>query len=150
MWVWFFVYVITDRNMTNTGPVFFVEENFLFVSVLSFKVKDATVSLLHKFPYFSWCKPLNAHGSCFTCSTWTWLWKITLSLQARCATADKILTGNHWGIAVLLLVAVFVGTEALHKAQVALSQELVRDKANTRRSEEQFLRVSWSTASLLH
>lgn len=37
-----------------------------------------------------------------------------------------ILTGNHWGIAVLLFVAVFVGAETLHEAQVALSQELVR------------------------
>lgn len=37
-----------------------------------------------------------------------------------------ILTGNHWGIAVLLFVAVFVGTETLHEAQVALSQELAR------------------------
>lgn len=37
-----------------------------------------------------------------------------------------ILTGNHWGIAVLLFVAVFVGAETLHEAQVALSQELAR------------------------
>lgn len=35
------------------------------------------------------------------------------------------LTGNHGGIAVLLFVAVFVGAETLHVAQVALSQELV-------------------------
>ncbi len=56
-------------------------------------------------------------------------------LRACCGTTDKILTGNHWGIAVLLLVAVFVGTEALHKACVALSQKLVKQKAKTTRSE---------------
>lgn len=67
--------------------------------------------------------------------------KISLPLQARCGKADKILTGNHWGIAVLLLVAVFVGTEALHKAQVALSQKLARDKANKRSEDSDF--SSW-------
>lgn len=43
---------------------------------------------------------------------------------AFCVEADKVLTRNHRGVAVLLLVAVLVGTEAFHEAQVALSQKL--------------------------
>lgn len=44
----------------------------------------------------------------------------------RTAFKATLLTGNHWGIAVFLLVAVFVGAETLHEAQVALSQELAK------------------------
>lgn len=36
----------------------------------------------------------------------------------------QILTRNHRGVAILFLVAVFVRAEALHKARVALTQQL--------------------------
>lgn len=63
---------------------------------------------------------------------------------------DALLTGNHRGVAVLFLVAVFVGAEALHKACVALRQQLVRE--NTGQSETREMRCSkkpdWSFSPL--
>lgn len=80
--------------------------------------------------------PLNAGWRCFASLTSTWFFKARLPLRARCAQADKVLTWNHWGIAVLLLVAVLVGTEAFHEAQVALSQKLGRDRKRSDFSRE--------------
>lgn len=60
----------------------------------------------------------------------------------RAAFKARLLTGNHRGIAVFLFVAVFVGAETLHEAQVALSQELAKTRISKMSDQSERLPVN--------